>query len=354
MKPKLALLTFDFAPQIGGVQTYLFELSKRLVNYYDLFVITPVAGSLPDDIFMQRLIIPSRGFRAFLSQLRLLQPDKILLGHAHPQLLLSALLFAKGRYATMTYGNDFLAAQQRWHRFLFNWMLAQSNPLITITKANRQRLQLLGLPQAKVIYPGTDISNFTPLPKLKTADPTLLTVGRLVSRKGIDTVLQALPSLQQQFPTLCYEIVGDGPDRERLQTLVAKLGLDSAVKFLGKVSDANLLAAYRRADIFVMPTREEKEIASMEGFGIVYLEASACGLPVVAGRSGGVAEAVRDGETGYLVEPDNPVALAETLSHLLIDEDLRRRLGQNGRRWVETEMNWDRAARQMQLALDTV
>jgi phosphatidylinositol alpha-1,6-mannosyltransferase len=283
----------------------------------------------------------------FLQALRQLQPDKVLLGHAHPQLLLAARLYAKGRYATITYGNDYLAAQQRWHRSLFNWWLRKSNPLITITQANRQRLQVLGLPQAEVIYPGTDVSHFTPLPELKTADPTLLTVGRLVSRKGIDTVLQTLPHLRQQFPSLRYEIVGDGPDRERLQTLVAELGVESAVTFLGKVSDAAMLAAYRRADIFVMPAREEKENASMEGFGIVYLEASACALPVVAGRSGGVVEAVQDGVTGILVEPDDPQALAKVLQTLLNDPALRQRLGENGRAFVQTHMTWDKAADQL-------
>jgi phosphatidylinositol alpha-1,6-mannosyltransferase len=95
-----------------------------------------------------------------------------------------------------------------------------------------------------------------------------------------------------------------------------------------------------------MPAREEPETASIEGFGIVYLEASASGLPVVAGRSGGVAEAVREGETGLLVSPDDPVTLARALLLLLNDADLRNRMGNAGRRWVEEEMNWDRASRQ--------
>jgi phosphatidylinositol alpha-1,6-mannosyltransferase len=108
-----------------------------------------------------------------------------------------------------------------------------------------------------------------------------------------------------------------------------------------------MLAAYRRADIFVMPAREEKENASMEGFGIVYLEASACALPVVAGRSGGVVEAVQDGVTGILVEPDDPRALAKVLQTLLNDPALRQRLGENGRAFVQTHMTWDKAADQL-------
>jgi phosphatidylinositol alpha-1,6-mannosyltransferase len=350
----LALLTYSFPPQIGGVQTYLFEIMRRVAAVHKVTVITPVKGSAREETQLHRQPVANGRAHTFWQALRQLKPDRVLVGHAHPQLLLPALLFTKGNCAALTYGNDYLAAQNRWHRPLFNWLLGKSRPLITITRANQQRLHALGLPGAKIIHPGTDPIHFVPASQPKASDPILLTVGRLVSRKGTDLVLQALPYLRNQFPRLRYEIIGDGPDRERLQALVQSLDMEDMVQFLGRVSDSEMLAAYQRSHIFVMPAREEKENASMEGFGIVYLEASACGLPVVAGRSGGVAEAVRDGETGYLVEPDNPVALAEMLSRLLIDEDLRRRLGQNGRHWVETEMNWDRAARQMQLALDTV
>ena len=206
-------------------------------------------------------------------------------------------------------------------------------------------MQTLGLPLSHVIYPGTDATHFTPDPHRKSPHPTLITVGRLVSRKGIDTVLQALSHLRTQFPYLRYEIVGDGPERERLQNLTSTLGLNDVVTFLGKLSDAEMLAAYGRAHIFVMPAREEN--ASMEGFGIVYLEASACGLPVVAGRSGGVLEAVREGITGILVEPNQPEALADALQTLLNNPALMHQLGENGRAWVQNDMNWDRAAQQL-------
>jgi phosphatidylinositol alpha-1,6-mannosyltransferase len=173
-----------------------------------------------------------------------------------------------------------------------------------------------------------------------------LTVGRLVSRKGIDTVLRVLPLLLPSFPDLQYMIVGDGPDRPRLQALVQALNLQRVVTFLGQVTDAQLLTAYHQAHIFVMPVREEQQAASLEGFGIVFLEAGACGLPVIAGRSGGAIEAVRDGQTGYLVEPRDPKALAKKVLTLLQNAELRQQMGQNGRRWVETKMNWDRVVKE--------
>jgi phosphatidylinositol alpha-1,6-mannosyltransferase len=174
----------------------------------------------------------------------------------------------------------------------------------------------------------------------------MLTVGRLVSRKGIDTTLAALPALLPDFPGLTYVVAGDGPDRPRLEKLAAGLGVSGAVQFAGRVAGDRLPALFREAHLFVMPVREETAGASVEGFGIVYLEASASGLPVVAAASGGAAEAVHDGLTGLVVPPDDPQALTAALRRLLGDADLRRQMGRAGRQWVESEMNWDRAARE--------
>lgn len=352
MKPKLALLTFDFAPQMGGVQTYLLEVCQRLGAAYEIVVITPPIGTIAHDTAFRHLTIPSTSLKSFIRQLRQIRPDKVLIGHAHPRLLLAAAFVPPYRYAVMTHGNDFLAGQRRWRRFLFNYLLSRACPLLTNSQANAYRLQQLGLREPLVIYPGADPVRFSPAAHMKPGPPLLFTIGRLVERKGIDSTLQALAQLVQDFPEVQYHIAGDGPDRQRLEQLTAKLGLTQVVSFLGSIAEQDLPATYRQADIFVMPSREIAAASSVEGFGIVYLEASASGLPVIAGRSGGAVEAVREGETGFLVPPDNLPALIEILSRLLADADLRRRLGQNGRHWVETEMNWDRAARQMQSALD--
>jgi len=163
-----------------------------------------------------------------------------------------------------------------------------------------------------------------------------------------------LPPLLELAPRLEYWIVGNGPARPALEKLARNLRIVSAVRFLSQegapTSDSELPDIYRRASIFVLPTRAEFNTAegspSVEGFGIVYLEASASGLPVVAARSRGASEAVREGQTGLLVPPDDPAALSQALARLLCDDDLCRRLGRAGRRWVEHEMNWDRVGRQ--------
>ena len=350
---KIALLTLDFPPSVGGVQQYLFEIARRIGQIHDLTVVTPVAGPLPKVPF-RRLILPSSHPWAFARALLALRPDRVLVGHTHPRLLVPTALAAWGSYSVIAHGNDLTAAQKRWHRPLFNWLLRHAKPVITNSKNNAHRLKELGVREPVVAYPGVDPSRFTPPLSPPPSPWILLTVGRLVPRKGIDTVIQALPSLLAEFPDLRYVIAGEGPDRRRLEELAKELGVLGRIEFLGYVPDDKLPEIYRSAHIFVMPTREEAG-ASMEGFGIVFLEASASGLPVVAGRSGGAVEAVRDGETGLLVPPNDPGVLAQALLRLLRHPELRQQMGTTGRRWVEERMSWDHTAeRVMRSILETL
>lgn len=345
--PSIALLTLDFPPSVGGVQQYLYEVSRRMGHRCRLTVIVP--GD--DASRMQGLpfaihAIPSHKTSAFWRALKQVHPDVILVGHAHPRLLVPARA-AQRRYITITYGNDFEAAQRRWHRPFFNRMLRRSRPLITISRQNAQRLVTLGIPEPIIIPPGTDPDRFTPPDIPRTGPPVLLTVGRLVRRKGVDTVLRSLPSLLEQRPELRYWIAGTGPELPALQRLAQESGVAHAVTFLGFVPDADLPELYRQASIFVMPTRADRNSGDVEGFGIVYLEAGASGLPVVAADSGGATDAVRDDKTGLLVPPDDPAALTRALTYLLDNPDAAAKMGAAGRRWVEDEMNWDRAAAQL-------
>jgi phosphatidyl-myo-inositol dimannoside synthase len=177
--------------------------------------------------------------------------------------------------------------------------------------------------------------------------PWLLTVSRLDWHKGIDTVIEALPAVRAACPAAPprYAVAGVGNVRPHFERLVAERGLGSAVRFLGFVPDDELPALYNAADLYVGASRQVALLA--EGFGIAIVEASACGLAVVGGRSGGVPDAVRDGETGILVDPDDPTALARGITGLLADPERRRRMGAAGRRAVESYFNWDRVARDL-------
>jgi phosphatidylinositol alpha-1,6-mannosyltransferase len=170
----------------------------------------------------------------------------------------------------------------------------------------------------------------------------LLSVARLTRHKGIDTALRALALLAAEFPDLRYAVVGVGEEQEALQEEARELGVGDRVRFLTEVPDRDLPALYNLAEVYLGVSRLLEQ--RVEGFGISLVEASACGVPVVAGRSGGIPEAVRDGETGILVDAERPEAVAEALRRLLDDAGLRRRLGQAGRRAVESFYNWDRVA----------
>ena len=363
---RVALLTLDFAPRVGGMQQYLFEICRHVGLHCDLTVVHPNGNpsALIEEPFQTVTFGQNRsdGFSAegnprstpgtvlltawrIARALTALKPHITVVGHAHPLLLLPAFT-SRRPYIALAYGNDYEAAQLRWHSPIFNRLLASARPLVTISRANAQRLQELGLPPPELLLPGTNPDRFTPPASPPSGPPILLTVARLVSRKGIDTVLRALPPLLDQTPGLQYWIVGTGPARSSLEQLAQELQLVHAVHFMDSVSDSELPAVYQKATVFVMTSRAEYHAGSVEGFGIVYLEASATGLPVVAARSGGAAEAVIENETGLLVPPDDPQALAQTLARLLNDAALRQRLGRNGRRWVEREMNWDRVGRQ--------
>ncbi len=346
MNTGLAILTLDFLPDNGGVQQYLFETAQRLSGRFDVTVITPIEGLLPKPVKFERVILHSTTPIEIYSVLNEVNPSHVLVGHAHPRLLAAAALFSSN-YTCIAHGNDFLAAQHRWHRLFFNMLLRRSRNIITHSSAIGQRLITLRFPAPVVIHPGVDEERFSPGKRVRGKSPVLLSVCRLVPRKGIDTVLTALPQLMERIPELTYQVAGTGEDLGRLRQLSTDLGISNAVHFLGAVEDEALPDLYRNADIFVLPVREEPASGSIEGFGIVYLEAGASGLPVVAGRSGGAPEAVVDGETGLLVNPDDPEALATVLLHLLQDGALRKQLGTAARRRIESKLTWEQTALQI-------
>jgi phosphatidyl-myo-inositol dimannoside synthase len=169
----------------------------------------------------------------------------------------------------------------------------------------------------------------------------LLTVTRLYPYKGVDRMLEALPAIAQAVPGVKYLVVGEGPDLPRLEQLATRLGLQERVSFLGRRTVAEIVSLYNLADLFVLLTREEPP--DVEGFGLVFLEAAACGLPSVGGRSGGIPEAIEEGHTGWLVDPCDPEAIAATITELLGSPERLRRASESCLR-TAPERTWERAA----------
>jgi phosphatidylinositol alpha-1,6-mannosyltransferase len=227
--------------------------------------------------------------------------------------------------------------------------LAQALGRATAIIANSQPVARLAIEagadptRTVVVSPAIDKDRITPAgPDLRArwgvgTRPVILTLARLVPRKGQDLVMRALPEIAKAVPDVAYVVAGKGSDRDRLETLASSLGVRDRVVFAGFVPEAELGAAYRSADLYAMPCRESED--DVEGFGITYLEAGAAKKPVLGGRSGGAGEAVRDGETGFLVDPNDPRELASRAIELLRDEALRAQMGARGRARIETELD---------------
>jgi phosphatidyl-myo-inositol dimannoside synthase len=236
-------------------------------------------------------------------------------------------------------------------RRLLRRVLGEAEAVTTISRFSRTQLIELGVDPGRIhlLYPGVsaqpvEAEAAAAIRRRYHLDgrQVLLTVGRLAPRKGHDRVIRALPSVLKAVPSVTYLVVGDGPERPRLQHLAASLGLADRVVFVGGVAHHEVPTFYHVSDLFLMANRELPN-GDVEGFGLVFLEANAAGLPVIGGRSGGTADAIVHGETGWLVDPDDLAGLADGITRLLQDHELARRFGGAGRQRVASEFTWERA-----------
>lgn len=271
-------------------------------------------------------------------------------------------------YIVYTHGKEILEYCQhpKWSKYL-DVVLASASRVVCNSNYTGEILKQVGVPEEKIvrICPGVDVSHWIVEPdsarvqalqKLHELEnrPVILTVTRLIERKGCDQVIEAMPNILSRFPEAVYLIVGEGPERDRLETLRNQLGLTKSVIFAGAVSDQDLRAYYSLANLFAMISRQPPGSHEVEGFGIVYLEANACGLPVVAGNSGGVPDAVVDGKTGYLVDPFSSEAVASAILRLLENPELGQEMGYFGRERAAKEFSWSEISDRLQQLTQTV
>ncbi len=365
---RLVLVTQDFPPQRGGIQTYALELAKRLAGRCERFAV--VAPKDHDAAALDRqwaFPVHRHGTRDTLvaacapALARLLLSDGF--DHAlHVQWSTAAASLALRRLgrlemvAIAAHGRELLLSPWRASRpaqgaydAFRQRSLRSADRILAGSHFTAGLARDLGVApeRIRVTHYGTDPSRFRPLDAGALRErlglsgrPVLLTIARLVERKGIDSVLRALPSVQTRVPDVVYVVVGDGPDRERLMALARAGGVENAVRFVGAVGDDELPLWYSLGDVFAMPSRSEPP--DVEGFGIVYLEAGACERPVVALRAGGVPDAVAEGRSGLLVTPGDHDGLSAKLSELLLDPARAADLGRRGRERVLGDLNWDR------------
>jgi len=268
-------------------------------------------------------------------------------------------------FVVYAHGNEILAAQKA-ARPKMRLVLRSAARVIAVSQYTARLVEQVGVKATRieVIHPGCEVEFFRPLqPSLAlrkqllgttTNEKVIVTVGNLVARKGQDMVIRALPHVLRAFPNTRYLVVGDGPYRPELERLAAEVGVREQVVFTGRIPNELLPEVYALSDVFVMPSREQREASDVEGFGIVFLEASACGKPVVASRSGGIEDAIVEGVTGFLIDPLSPDEIAQALIRILSDADLAASLGKQGRERVVREFSWRRVADQIRRVLAEV
>jgi len=288
--------------------------------------------------------------------------DSVWFGAAAPLGLMAAALRSRAgvrRTVATTHGHEVWWARTPGPRTALH-RIGETNDVLTyLGSFTQDRIGRALSPKARAqmvrLTPGVDDETFHPGVNgspVRAAyglgdRPVVVCVSRLVQRKGQDMLIRSLPAVRHHVPDATLLIVGDGPQRGALERLTGELGLRDAVVFTGAKPWAELPPYFAAGDVFAMPTRTRKAGFEVEGLGIVYLEASATGLPVVAGDSGGAPDAVQDGTTGYVVDGRSAGAIADKVSTLLLNKELAAEMGRAGRRWVEREWRWDDLAKRL-------
>src|SRR4051794_23906005 len=361
---KVLLVTNDFPPRPGGIQSFLHGLVSRL-DPAEVVVYTSRwrewqewDAAQPFEVVREdtSVLLPTPAVRRrAVSLLSEHGCDSVWLGAAAPLGLLAPALRRAGakRIIATTHGHEVGWAAVPGGRQLLRRIAGDVDVMTYLGEYTRSRLAAaVGgyADRLQRLTPGVDASVFRPglggevRSSLGLSDrPVVVCVSRLMPRKGQDVLIRALPAVQKAVPDAALLLVGGGPSRSRLESLASSCGVASSVFFTGSAEWATLPAYYGAGDVFAMPCRTRLGGLDVEGLGIVFLEAAACGLPVVAGSSGGAPDAVFEGETGYVVDGESFDSVAERLIVLLSSPDEARAMGRRGRDWVSREWSWDKS-----------
>jgi phosphatidylinositol alpha-1,6-mannosyltransferase len=367
---RVLVVTNDFPPRAGGIQAFVYALTCRLPDVVVFASTSPGSAEFdarqPFEVVRQPtsmlLPTPAVGRRA-AAIARSRGCDAVWFGAAAPLGLLAPRLRRAGvaQAVATTHGHEAGWAALPVARQLLRKIGADVDVLTYLGEYTRRRLAAVASPGTNLqqLAPGVDAGFFRPRAggaqlreRLGLRDRSVVVcVSRLVPRKGQDTLIRALPLIRRTTPDVVALIVGDGPYRTRLERLADVTGVREAVRFTGGVAWTDLPAYYDAGDVFAMPCRTRRGGLAVEGLGIVYLEASAVGIPVVAGDSGGAPDAVLDGQTGWVVDGRDVEAVAARVSALLADPAAARAMGEAGRAWVQRDWTWDAAAARLQAML---
>lgn len=344
-KTKMTLLTLEYPPMRGGVGRYY----AGLVTNWGNENIQVISQKLTWGLWPHWLPVFWQMRKIFK-----INPPAILgIGQVLP-LGYVALWYKKRHnlpYVVFTHGMDILIPQtSKWKLFWLNKILQAADLVVANSEFTKQQLLNFQVPEDKIeiVFPGVSLTQSVSAEKLEELKNTyniqdkkiILSVGRLVKRKGFYKVLDILPKIIKRVPEALYVVIGSGPEADNLHQMVEQKQVTNNVLFLNNINDEDLAAWYNLADVFVMPC--EQIGADVEGLGIVFLEAAMAKKPIVVGNSGGAAETVKHGYSGFLIDPESSDELYQALLKLLTDTNFAQRLGNYGHDWVIKNFNWSR------------
>ena len=365
---KILLVTNDFGPRAGGIETFVIGLLERIKGH-EVTVFTSQQG---DTSVYDQQWLDNFGVRVIRDQSKILLPswrvtraakkivaakniDVVVFGAAAPLALMSPSLRKSGvkKIIALTHGHEVWWAKIFPFRLAIKRIGKNVDHLTYLGEFTRQAiskpLTRKSATEMVKIAPGIDTAHFIPQPdamqkreELGLQDKKIIiSVGRLVHRKGQDNLIQAMPAVLKKIPNAHLLLVGEGPYRKHLEKLVMKSSLEQNVTFAGRIMYDRLPSYLSAADLFAMPSRSRFFGLEVEGLGIVYLEASACGIPVVAGNSGGAPDAVLEGVTGLCVDGTNIEQITAAIVEICSDAERASHMGAAGRNWIVNQWRWD-------------
>ena len=369
------LVTNDYPPKIGGIQNYLWELWRRLPADDVVVHTTPYDGAEAVDAAQDHTIIRSREPWLLPQPVLAARVNRLIAEYGAEVVILDPAVPVGliGPHLDVPYGVVLHGAEVTipgrvpGTRQLLNRVLAGASGVIAAggyPAAEGERSLGRALPPCTIVPPGVDAERFAPLDAdvreavrarygIAPGQPMITSVSRLVPRKGMDTLIAASAILVEEFPDLAVVIAGRGRDTGRLQGLIDDAG--APVQLVGRLPEDELIELYGAGDVFSMLCRSRWGGLEQEGFGIVFVEAAAAGVPQVAGRSGGAHEAVAHGETGLIVDdPTDPVAAAEAIATLLRDPARRSTMAAASRARAVSEFDYDVLAARLAAAIDAM
>jgi phosphatidylinositol alpha-1,6-mannosyltransferase len=368
------VVTNDFGPRSGGIETFIHGLlAQASKNQQRNFVVLTSRQSPHEDVkkFDQQMwdenrikvirdsakvLLPTRRLAKVATDLFVGHKcENVIFGASAPLGLLAKSLRKAGakHIVALTHGHEVWWARMPLFSAALRRIGAQADQMTYLGEFTRGAVAnaLLREDHSKLVHlpPGVDLNRFTPGAKSLDLQKkwgienvlVIVSIGRLVARKGSDQLIKAMPEVLKHFPTSKLLLVGTGNYQKRLGKLVRNLKLQDSVVFTGRVEHDLLPDYFRLGDIFAAPCRSRYGGLEVEGLGIVYLEASACGVPVIAGKSGGAPDAVLDGKTGLLVNGRDYREVGSALIKLLSDQPLRQKMGIDGRVWMEQLWSWE-------------